>query len=350
MLSKENWYKFNDCRTSEDLTSKITWADLEIKNLYNLVNNNLTFAREYYSSKSSVIQVPDSQFQLKFVFLGCDRIYLYWRTHKLSEFIECSLSKKISSQKPSAQETINVNHFAWVKANEWKKCYCFDITSAYSFLGLQFKFHISLAAKVNNTPTTLLELARDFENLLNNSDSLDYDMTLKSVEGEEFKVHKNILTVRCKVLKAHFEHNTKESTTTIIETSWESKVLRDVLTFLYTGSAPGINDEPEKILAAADFYQLEGLMSLCVETMVEMLTVENALGTLQVAVRYSVDSLRDQTLQFIKDGHARLITETETWANVSFEIVKMLYEFITTDEKISFNIAEEAHAEYLQKK
>lgn len=147
-------------------------------------------------------------------------------------------------------------------------------------LSLTYKFIVYRNWIYISTP----KLSDCFRNLL--TDGIYSDCIMQSAEGIKFNVHKSVLAIRSKVLQAHLEHNTKESITNLIETSWETEVLRDILTFLYTDKAPRLHDDPGKLLAAADFYQLDNLKSLCEKALQEQLTVENAIDTLQLAELY----------------------------------------------------------------
>ncbi|XP_052744725.1 LOW QUALITY PROTEIN: speckle-type POZ protein-like [Bicyclus anynana] len=189
---------------------------------------------------------------------------------------------------------------------------------------LKFQFKSIINFQDRNSQT---QLGIDVENMLNNS--LYSDVIIKSTEGYEYKVHKNILASRSDVLKAHFEHNTIECQTNIIESPLEDEILMEVLTFIYSDKAPRVNEIPEQLLSAANYYQLSRLKSLCEEELRKRLTVENAIETLQLAELQSAETLKQLTLEFIKDGNAQLITETEGWAKInSIELLKTIHEYL----------------------
>ncbi|KOB75360.1 Roadkill [Operophtera brumata] len=170
----------------------------------------------------------------------------------------------------------------------------------------------------SNTSSPYTELTKYLGNLL--ADDSFSDVTMKSVEGIEFRAHKMILASRSEVLRAHFQYNMKEN---VVETPWEAELLREVLTFIYTDMAPRVDHAPDRLLVAADYYQLMRLKSLCEEALCKRLTVENAIATLQLAELYSANSLSQSTLEFIKNGRAVLIIKTEGWANIkSLELTK----------------------------
>ncbi|KOB70716.1 Roadkill, partial [Operophtera brumata] len=229
----------------------------------------------------------------------------------------------------------SVNEFKTLQANEWQYCLGVRLNHDTSAninepLYLFFKLMVSHAVKAavcSNIPLPYIQLSEDLGNLL--TDDSFSDVTMKSADGQEFRAHKNVLAARSKVLRAHFEHNTKESITNVVETPWETAVLRDVLMFVYTDKVPRVDDAPDKLLVAADYYQLDRLKSLCEDALNNRLTVENAVDTLQLADLYSLNLLRQSTLNFIKNDRLKLVKETQGWKNIkSVEFIQMIYDFI----------------------
>lgn len=159
------------------------------------------------------------------------------------------------------------------------------------------------------------------------------DVTVKSLEGHEFPAHKNILAISSFVFKAHFAHNITESRTSVVDIPFETKVVKDLLIYIYTACAPRVNALSQKLLKAADFYQLNGLKGLCERELEKQLTVENAIETLELANLYKTMYLKRKTLEFIKDGLTGDITKTESWKiSQSAEVIKSIYECIVTNK------------------
>lgn len=331
-------YTINQTNRTEGQTEiyNIMWT---IPNFINILDSKTT--REFRTLKDAVVDVPSSKFQLKMLFVGKlnDLVEIYYLT-PTSVFIKSILTICL---KRFEERSIIIKEYQTIQANKWQylaTLYNRDIASyegretfllSDGSLRLKFQFMISNDVKVDRHNIPAPQLSDDFGNLL--TDGSYSDITMKSVEGEEFKVHKPVLAIRSEVLKAHFEHNTTESITNVIETPLEAEVLREVLTFVYTDKAPRVDDIPERLLAAADYYQLSRLKSLCEEALHKRLTVENAIDTLQLAELHSANCLRQSTLGFIKDGQARLITYTQGWEKVqSVELIKKIYEFMMTDE------------------
>ncbi|KOB70281.1 Roadkill [Operophtera brumata] len=291
----------------------------------------------YRIPRYTVVEVPGTSFKLKVGFFGVtpELMEVYYLT-TTSYFIKLSLNVR---DQQSFTRDFFVEYQA-VQANEWQHSAALDNIrdidrGRYNRpLLIYLKFTVSQAIRVvcHNIPLLHTpQLSEDFGTLL--TDTGYSDVTMKSGEGIEFRAHKAVLAVRSKVMRAQFEHNTNEIITYVVDTLWETEVLRDVLTFVYTDKAPRVDDAPDKLLAAADYYQLMGLKSLCEEALYKRLTVENAVETLQLAELHSANSLMQSTLAFIKNGRAKLVTETEGWANIqSVAIVKSMYNLIVADD------------------
>ncbi|KOB63459.1 Roadkill [Operophtera brumata] len=320
---------------------RIEWHIQRFRQL--LTTNAMT--RGYRTPRYTVVEVPDTPFQLKVAFFGIDSrlMEIYYLTTK-SSIINLVLQVRygIHSQNLSYEyQTVPSNEWQCVDAIDKPHQIPMTNTNEFSFLPTAdtFAFHMCFLLTVSHakgvdcqtkavTPLTS-QLTVDFGALL--IDTSFSDVIMKSVEGAKFKAHKSVLAVRSKVLRAHFEHNTKESITNVVETSWETEVLGDLLTFVYTDKVPEVIAAPDKLLVAADYYQLDSLKRLCEEVLHKRLTVENAIDTLQLAELYSLSSLWQQTLSFINERYI-LVRKTEGWKNIqSVEFIQKIYDFIMSD-------------------
>ncbi|KOB72215.1 Roadkill [Operophtera brumata] len=313
MEDNPKWYTITQDKSTEGKTDiyKVKWTIPMFWKLLKTKPMAAELIAGVRAPKYSIIQVPGTPFQLMVGFFGLrtlliDFYYLSSTSSCMRWNLECILG-------PSCNTFMK--DFMKIQANEWQYCQGVKLTndnldkgsSSAEPLILSFKFMVTHAEKAeacNNTHLAYIQLSEDFGNLLND-DSLS-DVTITSAEGVEFRVHKSVLAARSKVLRAHFEHNTKESITNVVETQWETEVLRDVLMFVYKGVVPRVDDAPDKLLAAADYYQLDRCKSLCEEALYRRLTVENAVDTLQLAEMHSAKSLVQSTLGFIQNGRAKL--------------------------------------------
>ncbi|KOB72721.1 Roadkill [Operophtera brumata] len=341
MEDNPNKYTIEQEKSTEE-TYNIKWTVPMFRQL--LISGPM--ASRYLSPRYTVVKVPDTPFQLKVCFYGksTEFMEIYYMTSTTSE-IKSSLTIRWGT---AIIHNDSMGYTAQtVPANEWQFSAAVNnlnqLQSKYHYkdnLQLRFEFKVSQVVSDNSHDTPqphTPQLSEAFGTLL--TDTVYSDVTMKSAEGVEFRAHKNVLAVRSEVLRAHFEHNMRESITNVVDTSWETEVLRDVLTFVYTDKAPRVDDAPDKLLAAADYYQLMGLKSLCEEALYKRLTVENAVDTLQLAELHTANTLMQSTLQFIKNGYAELVIKTEGWTKVqSVEFIKKMYEFIMASENNNVDI------------
>ncbi|RNA33106.1 roadkill isoform X4 [Brachionus plicatilis] len=126
-----------------------------------------------------------------------------------------------------------------------------------------------------------------------------------------------ILLARSVVFAAMFEHQMLEgkSNRVTIE-DVDSDVMTEVLRFIYTDKANGIDKMADLLLAASDKYALERLKALCEESLSNNLDTENAADTLVLADMHSANQLKTQAIDFI-NTHASDVIETHGWKNMT---------------------------------
>ncbi|KAH9364052.1 hypothetical protein HPB48_016390 [Haemaphysalis longicornis] len=140
-----------------------------------------------------------------------------------------------------------------------------------------------------------------------------------SVEGKDIHAHKIVLATRSPVFAAMFEHEMKENEQGRVEiTDCDFEVLHEMLQFMYTGRAPKLNEMAEKILVAAEKYDLGRLKAMCEDVLCKKLSVGTAAEMLVLADMQNADQLKANALEFIK-AHAAGVTETDGWKKMAIE-------------------------------
>lgn len=125
--------------------------------------------------------------------------------------------------------------------------------------------------------------------------------------------HKIILAARCPVFAAMFVHEMKEERKGRVEvTDCDFEVLREVVEFIYTGRAPRVNEMAEKVLAAANKYDLGRLKAMCEDVLCPKLSVETAAEMLVLADTHNADQLKANALRFIK-ANTTDVMDTDGW-------------------------------------
>ncbi|KAI4971100.1 hypothetical protein ZWY2020_002014 [Hordeum vulgare] len=127
------------------------------------------------------------------------------------------------------------------------------------------------------------------------------------VSGESFAAHKAVLAARSPVLMAEFFGETKEESSARVEVKdMEPEAFRSMLRFVYTDTAPELDESPEtvvlmagRLLAAADRYELNRLRLICECKLSDGIGVDTAATILALAERRGCSVLKAKCLEFI---------------------------------------------------
>lgn len=157
-------------------------------------------------------------------------------------------------------------------------------------------------------------LSQDLGDLLQSRRCCD---VVLSAAGQEVHAHKIILAARCPVFAAMFVHEMKEEREGRVEvTDCDFEVLREVVEFIYTGRAPRVNEMAEKVLAAANKYDLGRLKAICEDVLCPKLSVETAAEMLVLADTHNADQLKANVLRFIK-ANTTDVMDTDGWKTMA---------------------------------
>merc|ERR1712029_1214383 len=136
--------------------------------------------------------------------------------------------------------------------------------------------------------------------------------------------HLTDITIKCG--ETMFDSNMMEKLTGSVEIKdMDPEVFEDLLKYIYSGEAPNIDDHTEKLLAAADRYQLEELMELCEMKLSSKLDVTNCIALLVLGDLHHASSLKGAALKFVsknmnlvdsRDWKQRLIANPTLMAEV----------------------------------
>ncbi|XP_044575295.1 speckle-type POZ protein-like A [Cotesia glomerata] len=154
-------------------------------------------------------------------------------------------------------------------------------------------------------PNNLLEgskrkLSDDFKELFETKKKCD--VTIK-VGGKEFCAHKVILIARSSVFEAMFSHDMKENKENEVTIpDIDPEVFKKVLDYIYTDRVDDLISFAEKLLEAADKYQLQGLKNLCECSLSKTLTPGNAVKILILADRHYAKPLKEFAIDFITNN------------------------------------------------
>ena len=128
-----------------------------------------------------------------------------------------------------------------------------------------------------------------------------------------FRCHKFILRARSPVFDAMFKADMKENASGVVTIdNIDSRVLSDMLLFIYTGIAPEIDEHVNDLLNIAEKYELHQLKVSIGEKLVPILNHENCIEYLALGNLYNVKSLKEASLKLIK-CNVKTIMKKENW-------------------------------------
>jgi len=178
-----------------------------------------------------------------------------------------------------------------------------------------------------------LQMMEDLEKAYKEKDF--YDVTVNCKEGS-FACNKLMLTARSPVFKSMFQHDTKENKTNVVNLQdIEPKILEEMLRYIHTGETTNIRHTAKKLLAAADFYQLDQLKTSCQEILSETLDAENSIELLILGDLYSAPKLRKNALKFVSENMTAVSSSCDWkeklagYPSLQSEIIESLMEVLS---------------------
>ena len=144
-----------------------------------------------------------------------------------------------------------------------------------------------------------------------------------------FYAHKAVLAMRSKVFAAMFSHDMLESANKAVELpDIESDVLKELLTYIYTGEYPKIEELAESLIYHAEKYELDHLKALCEEQLSYDLQVDNAARILLLADACKAEQLKRNALLYVNE-HGDEVKRTKKWEDVQNSI-DLLRDLVST--------------------
>ena len=127
----------------------------------------------------------------------------------------------------------------------------------------------------------------------------------------EFKVHKVVLASQSPVFQAMFEANMKEQSDVVEVSGITSAAMSDLITYIYTGTAPNIKTLANELLDAADKYQINRLFKMCECQLQDQMSMNDAVNTLIQADLYGRAGLKKACFEFIRHNRAKVFEASE---------------------------------------
>ncbi|XP_043479762.1 speckle-type POZ protein B-like [Leptopilina heterotoma] len=141
------------------------------------------------------------------------------------------------------------------------------------------------------------DLMENMTSLLGNENFKDVRF---KVEDKEFTAHKAILVIQSPVFAAMFNSKMSEELTSIVEIKdIKPKTFQQMLNFIYNVEIKDLNELALELFHVAWRYKLEELMANCISKLLENLSLETVIKTLEMADFYSLSDLKSKCLNFL---------------------------------------------------
>lgn len=107
-------------------------------------------------------------------------------------------------------------------------------------------------------------------------------------------------SARSTVFAAMFTHQMIESQDNCIKIAdFNANIVGGMLTFIYTGEVPNLNELSENLLVVADKYALDRLKALCAESLRSNLSDTTAIRVYNLADLYNIEELKFAATEYI---------------------------------------------------
>uniref|UniRef100_A0A1B6DWT5 BTB domain-containing protein n=1 Tax=Clastoptera arizonana TaxID=38151 RepID=A0A1B6DWT5_9HEMI len=158
-----------------------------------------------------------------------------------------------------------------------------------------------------------------------------YDVKMASNDGAIFKAHKCVMAARLEYFHSMLAGNWIESGQTNINLPFSQVILRLVLDFLYTDSAPELLECEDIdhiccVLIAADHLFIPRLIEVCEIALSNQLNLRNAANLLQLAFTYNTNQLREYCMHFICLNLTAML-ENRTLETISSHVLEELSKY-----------------------
>ncbi|KAK3131049.1 hypothetical protein QOZ80_6BG0501360 [Eleusine coracana subsp. coracana] len=184
--------------------------------------------------------------------------------------------------------------------------------------------HITIPSQEEEPlPMPPSDMHKHFGDLLQSQTGADVTFT---VSGESFAAHKLVLAARSPVFMAEFFGNMEEMSSKCVQIEdMEAAVFKAMLHFIYTDTAPELDEDPEAaatlaqhLLAAADRYGLDRLKLICECKLSGFIDVETAATTLALAEQHNCSLLKAKCVEFVTASPEKLdgVLETEGYKHL----------------------------------
>ncbi|XP_064455303.1 speckle-type POZ protein-like [Ornithodoros turicata] len=189
---------------------------------------------------------------------------------------------------------------------------CFELTT-YKM------YRTTLCSSIEHEGPTIQDDLRQLK--ISNESS---DVVLVAHGGKKIHAHKLVLAMRSSVFRAMFANDMKEkreSEVTLEDT--DAALVEEMLTFMYTDSAPNIKSMATDLILMADKYDLGRLRLLCERELSSNFSVDTVVDVLRLADKLNLTYLRNAAVMYI-NLHSSYVRKTNGWKAMVQEEPRLL--------------------------
>jgi len=133
-------------------------------------------------------------------------------------------------------------------------------------------------------------------------------------QGEIIPCHRDILAARSEYFVAMFEHDLKENQTGEVEiVDFDLETVKAVVHHIYTGEVKFSKDNAEKMIRAADKYQMGGLKKKLEDILIKAVRMENAIDMFVLGDGVHADKLKYVSKEVIVKNSVAIVEADDGW-------------------------------------
>ena len=133
-------------------------------------------------------------------------------------------------------------------------------------------------------------------------------------DGEIFKCHELILSIRSEVFRTMFQVDMAENRTkTATIKGFDPVVVREMLRFIYTGvsNEDVLKEKSRELLHLSEMYRLDVLKNICEDKLCSTLEISNSIEHLVFGDMHQADKLKRMALKMIASNMTTLVNTEE---------------------------------------
>ncbi|KAI6195805.1 hypothetical protein M3Y94_01031300 [Aphelenchoides besseyi] len=195
-----------------------------------------------------------------------------------------------------------MGHLLFGADRKEQKFFFRDVVNSRYVDSLFICFNARLWIENKETTTDRIDVSRLYEK----ADFADLELRVGEVK---FKASKSILCSQSEVFYRMFTIKTKEKATGIVKIkNFDAQVVEKMLIFFYFGKVDDMNLWAHRLLKIADYYKIQGLIHLCVNSISNDLSMDNFFETFLLSLQLShLNQLKIHLVEYAK-YHRQQIT------------------------------------------